>query len=74
MVLNGKHAEPEFNAHSSRWAVLSASTAVPALTRISHLNLIIFHVENIQRAMLVANSTGIAFVSIYHRWHDLPPF
>jgi hypothetical protein len=31
-------------------------------------------VEYIQRAMLIANATGIALVSIYHRWHDLPPF
>jgi hypothetical protein len=74
MVLYGKHDQREFNAHRTGGAVLSACPAVPALVRISHLNLIVFHVEYIQRAMLIANATGIALVSIYHRRHDLPPY
>jgi hypothetical protein len=70
---DAQHDQREFDAHRPRWAVLSASPAVPALFGISHLNLIIFHVEYIQRAMLIANSTGIALVPIYHGWHDFPP-
>jgi len=71
MVLNGQHYEREFYGHCPGGTVLPAYPAVPALIRISNLNHVIYHVENIQRTMLVTYSTSITFISINHGRHDI---
>jgi hypothetical protein len=47
---------------------------VPAFIRITNVKHIIFQVKHVQRAVLIADATGIAFFVIDYRRHGLTPY
>ena len=66
---DAQHDQGEIDAHRTGRAVLSTGPAVPAFGRVSHLDILAFHIEDIQRAVFVADSASVAFISINDRRH-----
>ncbi len=73
MVLHTQHAHREFDRNCTRRAVLAAGPAVPAFIGVTNVQHIIFQVKHVQRAVLIADATGIAFLVIDYRRHGLTP-
>ena len=74
LELYAQHNEWKLYFYGPCRTVLSASPAMPTFGGVPYVNNIVFHINDIQRAMLITNATKIAFAQIDDRWHGYAPF
>jgi hypothetical protein len=69
--LNSEHNPGKFDAHRAGGAVLPARATMPALQGVPDIDTIIFHINDIQGTMLVADAAKITLIRINNWWHKL---
>lgn len=69
--LYAQHDQRKLYGNRIRRAVLATCTAVPAFIRVTHVKHIVFQVKHIQGAMRIADTAGIAFLTIDYGRHNV---